>query len=140
MHIMVLGELIEESGGKKTSDRVLDVETLKMESSFTMEETYRGTHCTDIGTYTFVLRRGVVYGEGQGIITAKDGQGIATSTGQGIGKVTSSGKVSFRGSVFFKTPSASEVGKLSYLDNMVGVFEDEVDEKGNCSSKTWEWK
>jgi hypothetical protein len=87
-----------------------------------------------------VLRRGVVYGEGQGIITAKDGQGIATSTGHGIGKVTSSGKVSFRGSVFFKTPSASEAGKLSYLDNMVGVFEYEVDEKGNCYSKTWEWK
>jgi hypothetical protein len=114
---MVLGELIEESSGKKTSDRVLDVETLKMESSFTMEGNYRGTHCTDIGTYTFVLR-GVVYGQAQGIITAKDGQGIATSTGQGIGMVTSSGKVSFRGSVFFKTPSALPLSscEISYLD------------------------
>jgi hypothetical protein len=29
---------------------------------------------------------------------------------------------------------------LSFLNNMVGVFEYEVDETGNCSSKTWEWK
>jgi hypothetical protein len=31
-------------------------------------------------------------------------------------------------------------GKLSFLNNLVGVFEYEVDEMGNCSSKVWEWK
>jgi hypothetical protein len=69
-----------------------------------------------------VLRRGAVYGEGQEIITNKDGQGIATSTGQSIGMIASSGKVSFRGSFFFKTPLGYGAGKLSYLDNMVGIF------------------
>jgi hypothetical protein len=29
---------------------------------------------------------------------------------------------------------------ISYLNNMVGVFEYEGDEMGNCSSKVWEWK
>jgi hypothetical protein len=87
-----------------------------------------------------VLREGVLHGEGQGIVTTKDGKGVDTWTGQGVGKFTGPGKVSFRGSIFLRTPSASEGGNLSYLNNMVGVFEYEVDEAGNCFSKTWEWK
>ena len=100
------------------------------ETSFTMERNYRGTTCIDVGTYRAELREGgVLYGEGQGIIMTKDGQGI--------GRFTGPGKVSFRGSLFFRTPSTSEGGKLSYLNGMVGVFEYEVDELGNCSAKTY---
>jgi hypothetical protein len=138
---MALGELIEDSTGKITGQRVLDVEIPKMETSFAMEGNYRGIPCTDVGTYTSVLREGgVLYGEGQGIITTKDGQGMATWTGQGIGKFTAPGKVSFRGSIFLRTPSTSQGGKLSSLNNMVGVFEYEVDEMGSCFTKSWEWK
>jgi hypothetical protein len=138
---MALGELIEDSTGKITGQRVLDVEIPKMETSFAMEGNYRGIPCTDVGTYTSVLREGgVLYGEGQGIITTKDGQGMATWTGQGIGKFTAPGKVSFRGSIFLRTPSTSQGGKLSSLNNMVGVLEYEVDEMGSCFTKSWEWK
>ncbi|HZA61805.1 MAG TPA: hypothetical protein VE573_02940 [Nitrososphaeraceae archaeon] len=138
---MALGELIADSTGKITGQRVLDVEIPKMETSFAMEGNYRGIPCTDVGTYTSVLREGgVLYGEGQGIITTKDGQGMATWTGQGIGKFTAPGKVSFRGSIFLRTPSTSQGGKLSSLNNMVGVFEYEVDEMGSCFTKSWEWK
>jgi hypothetical protein len=136
-----IGELIEDSTGKITGQRVLDVEIPKMETSFAMEGNYRGISCTHVGTYTSVLREGgVLYGEGQGIITTKDGQGMATWTGQGIGKFTAPGKVSFRGSIFLRTPSTSQGGKLSSLNNMVGVFEYEVDEMGSCFTKSWEWK
>jgi hypothetical protein len=138
---MALGEQFEESRGKVIGQRVLNVEGIpKTETSFAMEGNYRGTPCTDLGTYSAVLREGVLHGEGQGIVTSKDGQGMASWTGQGVGRFTGPGKVSFRGSLFFRTPSASEGGKLSFLNNMVGVFEYEVDEMGNCSSKTWEWK
>jgi hypothetical protein len=138
---MALGEQFEESRGKVIGQRVLNVEgILKTETSFAMEGNYRGTPCTDLGTYSAVLREEVLHGEGQGIVTSKDGQGMASWTGQGVGRFTGPGKVSFRGSLFFRTPSASEGGKLSFLNNMVGVFEYEVDEMGNCSSKTWEWK
>jgi|ERR687897_2606888 hypothetical protein len=119
---MALGELIEDSTGKITGQRFLDVEIPKMETSFAMEGNYRGISCTHVGTYTSVLREGVLYGEGQGIITTKDGQGMATWTGQGIGKFTAPGKVSFP------------------TNNMVGVFEYEVDEMGSCFTKSWEWK
>ena len=138
---MALGEIIKETRGKIIGERVLDVQVPKMETSFTMEGNYRGTTCTDVGTYTSVLREGgVLYGEGQGIITTKDGQGMATWTGQGIGRFTGPGKVSFRGSIFLRTPSTSQGGKLSSLNNMVGVFEYEVDEMGSCFTKSWEWK
>ena len=58
-------------------------------------------------------------------------------TGQGIGRFTSPGKISFRGSLLFRVPSGE---KLPLFNNMVGVFEYEVDEEGNRSSKVWEWK
>jgi hypothetical protein len=87
-----------------------------------------------------VLKEGVLHGEGQVIVFSNDGQGTASRTGQGVGRFTGPGKASFRGSLFYRTPSASEVGKVSFLNDMVGVFEYEVDETGNCSVKVWEWK
>jgi hypothetical protein len=65
---------------------------------------------------------------------------MATWTGQGIGRSIGQGRISFRGSLFFQTPLTNEVAKLSFLNNLVGVFEYEVDVVGNCSSKAWEWK
>jgi hypothetical protein len=141
---MVLGELIEEESGKITGQRVVSVEGPKIESSFTMNGKCGGQDETDIGTYWAVMREvaeaGVVYeAEAQGVITTKDGQGMATYTVQGIGRFTSPGKIRFHGSVFYRTTPTSG-GKLSSLNNKVGVFEYEEDEQGNCSVKVWEWK
>lgn len=140
--IVVLGELIEEESGKK-NQRVLDVEGPKMETSFKMNGKFGGIEDSDIGTYCTVMREGsepgVMYGEGQGVITTKDGQGMATWTGQGIGRFTAPGKISFRGSVFYRT-TLTGGGEISFLNNVVGVFEYEMDEQGNSSTKVWEWK
>jgi hypothetical protein len=141
---MVLGELIEQESGKITGRRVVDVEGPKTESSFTMNGKWVGQDVTDIGTYWGVMRegteaQGVVYGEAQGVATTKDGQGMATYKVQGIGRFTSPGKIRFHGSVFYRTTPTSG-GKLSSLNNKVGVFEYEEDEQGNCSVKVWEWK
>ena len=105
-----------------------------------MEGNYKGIPSVDVGTYAAVLRQGVLHGEGQGIVTAKDGKGMVSWTGQGVGRFTGPGKVSFRGAIYFRTPSASEGGNLSSLNNVVAVFEYEADEMGNCSAKSWEWK
>ena len=40
-------------------------------------------------------------------------------------------------SVGVRTPSA---GKLAFLNNLVGVFESEIDAEGNVTEKVWEWK
>jgi hypothetical protein len=140
---MVLGELIEDETGKITGHRVLDVEGPKIERSFIMTGKYKEVEATDIGTFWTVTRQGaqgepIMDAEAKGVITAKDGEGMATYTAQGIG-FTSPGKIRFHGSVFFRTTSTGG-GKLSFLDNMVGVFEYEGDEQGNCSVKVWEWK
>lgn len=139
---MVLGELIVELKGKITGQRVLDVEGPKIEASMIMDGNYRGIDTTEIATYWSIPRGGAMYGKGQGVITTKDGQEMATWTGQGIGKTTGR-RNRFRGSIFFKTSPEAQFpsgGKLLFLNNMVGVFEFETDEQGNCSAKVWEWK
>ncbi|HXV87676.1 MAG TPA: hypothetical protein VD710_01130 [Nitrososphaeraceae archaeon] len=141
---MVLGELIEDESGKVTGHRVLDIEGPKIERSFTMTGKYKEIEATDIGTFWTVMREAaqaepVMYAEAQGVITAKDGNGMATYVAQGIGRFTSPGKIRFHGSVFYQTTSTGG-GNLSFLNNVVGVFEYEGDEQGDCSVKVWEWK
>jgi hypothetical protein len=41
-----------------------------------------------------------------------------------------------RGSVF----KSSANGKLAFLNNKSGVFENEADENSNTNGKIWEWK
>jgi hypothetical protein len=140
---MALGNVIIEEKGKITSQRVVDVKGPNVETSFAATGRYVGTDGIGIGTYSTVLREnGVLYGEGQGVITTTDDKEMATWTGQGIGRISSSGKTSFRGSLFFRIiyPQLSSSRKLSVLNNAVGVFEYEVDEIGNTFSKVWEWK
>jgi hypothetical protein len=136
----MLGDQISEEKGKISSQRVLGVEggMPKMETSFSATGNYRGVGTTATVTYWASPRPGgAIYGEGQGVLMSKDGQEMATWTGQGIGRFTSPGKTRLTGSLFFKTPST---GKLAFLNNLVGVFEYESDESGNTSAKVWEWK
>jgi hypothetical protein len=136
----MLGDLISEEKGKITTQKVLDVEggEPKIETSFSATGNYRGVETTATVTYWGSLRPGgAIYGEGQGVLMSKDGQEVATWTGQGIGRFTNPGKIRFAGSLFFNTPST---GKLAFLNNLVGVFEYEADELGNTSAKAWEWK
>ncbi len=54
--------------------------------------------------------------------------------GEMIGKMK--GKiVEARASIFYKTSS----GKLSRLNNIVGIYEHHLDELGNFETKIWEW-
>jgi hypothetical protein len=138
----MLGEQIYEHKGKIIGQRILDVSEEaglpKIETTFSATAKLKGTiDITDIGSYWSIVKPGgVLYGEGQGVYTTKDGE-MATWTGQGIGRFTAPGGVSFRGSLFFRTNST---GKLSFLNNLVAVFEYEVDEQGNTTAKAWEWK
>ena len=89
-----------EDKGKITSQRVLDVEggTPKMETSFSATGKYRGVEATDMGTYWSTPRPGgAIHGEGQGVLMSKDGQEMATWTGQGVGRFISPGKIKFVG-------------------------------------------
>ena len=98
-----------------------------METSFSATGKYRGVEATDMGTYwLFPDSGGAIHGEGQGVLMSKDGQEMATWTGQGVGRFTNPGKIRFVGSLFFNTASTC---KLAFLNNLVGVFEYESDEQ-----------
>jgi hypothetical protein len=140
----MLGEQYLELSGKITGQRVLDVEGPTIETSVATKGTIRGVQVQEM--ITFVGRptaeKGVLHGVGQGVITAVASSAggepeMVTYTGEGIGRIDSSGGVKWRGSVFSR---ASSGGKLSFLNNMIGMFEAEIDIDGNFSEKIWEWK
>ena len=137
----MLGELIYEQKGKVTGQRVLDVSPPRVETTFSATGSVKGgSTVSEMGTYWSEARSpGILYGEVIGTTMTNDGTEVATWKGGGIGRM-SAGKVSFRGSLFLKTLSIAEGGKLSSLNNMVAVFEYEADETGSCFTKSWEWK
>jgi hypothetical protein len=85
---------------------------------------------------TTTTTKGVLHGKGKGVIMAGESE-LATYTGEGVGRPSSSGSINYRGSIFYSTSSN---GKLEFLDNLIGVFESEIDTEGNFSEKIWEWK
>ena len=129
---------IYEKKVKKSGYRILDTEGPTIETTITGTGIINGIDVTDIVTYcskpsgedikTFCA-------EGQGVILTKDGE-MATWKGYGIGRYNGRNRTD-KDSVFFKT---STNGKLSFLNNKIGVFEYEADENGNTNGKIWEWK
>lgn len=136
----MLGELIYESKGKIIGQRILSVENgiPKMEITISGDGKYNGVEITESFTYWAVQRDdGSSYGQGQGVIMTKDGDGIATAIGRGEGKRTDSGKMKYKSAIFFESSSKN---KLASLNRMLGVSDYEVDESGNYTHRIWEWK
>ena len=133
----MLGEIIGEFKGKIVGQRVLSVDGPRMETSISSSGNLRGAQVTETLTYVASqTSKGVIHGIGNGVIMSPEGE-LVTHTGEGIGKFDSSGTLNWRGAIFFTTDST---GKLGLLNNLVGVFEAQVDVEGNFSDKTWEWK
>ena len=133
----MLGELIYEGRGKRTGRRVLSADGgFKVEVAFEDTGKALGIDSQEIGTYWSVSRPdGSLYGEGQGVVLTPDGE-WATWKGQGIGKFLGGGAVSYRGAIYYTTPSP----RPARLNAIVGVFEFEVNANGNTHTRIWEWK
>jgi hypothetical protein len=67
-----------------------------------------------------------------GIITTKDGSEMANYTGIDVGNYTD-----YQGASAYSTNSS---GKLSFLNNMMGIYKGETDESGNFVLREWHWK
>ena len=132
----MLGDQLGESKGKRIVRRVLSVDPVTAEVTFEDSGQMLGVPVSGTGTYTSVIRPdGSIHGQGQGLISTQDGDPI-TWTGTGIGSCGAGGTVSYRGMLYYRTPSQ----KLARLNNTSAAFEFEVDAAGNTSSKVWEWK
>lgn len=132
----MLGDLIGESKGKRIVRRILSVDPLKVEVTFEDSGQMLGVPIAGTGTYTSEVRPdGSIYGEGQGLSVTQEGDAVVWS-GNGLGAIGAGGAVSYRGMLYYRTPSE----KLARLNNATGAFEFEVDAAGNTSGKVWEWK
>ena len=137
----MLSELMFESRGKVTGQRVLSVENgiPKFEISLAGTGIFTGSlEVTTTWTYWAIQRPdGTSYSQGQGVIMTKDGRDVATAVGRTEGKMVESGKMRFVGAIFYETHSEN---KLAFLNHFVGVNEYVVDTLGNYEHKLWEWK
>ncbi len=136
----MIGDKLGEDTGKVTGTRFLpgpDGKHVRMEVSFQATGKLLGSEITDMGTYVVHERiPGQLYGEGQGFIATKDGDGIIWN-GFGVGQMTGKGMgVRYRAAVTYQTNSK----KLARLNNVVGMIEHETDDQGNVKSAYWEWK
>lgn len=92
---------------------------------------------TNTGTSVSTLNTdGSFRGEGQGILRTQGG-GVATWTNQVVGSITSEGTIVTRGVGIWSTPSTT--GELAFMNNMITVFEVQIDREGNLSAREWEW-
>ncbi|MGD1837812.1 MAG: hypothetical protein ACPKPY_07115 [Nitrososphaeraceae archaeon] len=131
----MLGDLIYEGQGRITGSRILNAEENKIEYTLIEEGKFKDIPVHVIATFwTIPAGKNTVHSESQAIITTKDSVETATYKAYGIGRYSESGGTSFRGTVFYKTT----IVKLSFLNNMIYVFEAESD-KNNHSAKIWEW-
>lgn len=124
-----------EGQWKITGMRVL--EDKRIEISFQESGKILGVEFSSVATVTTAAgHNGTVYGEGQAIITTKDGETVSWK-GIGIGKPKRQGlAISYRGAKAFQTSSQ----KLAKLNSMMIIFEADADENGVGWHKHWEWK
>jgi len=132
----MLGELLGETRGKRIVRRILSSTPLKVEVTFEDSGKMLGVEVTGMGTYTSDLRPdGTIIGGGQGVYMGAGGEALAWE-GNGLGKLSPNGAVSYRGILYYRTTSP----KLEKLNTVAGVFEYEVDPSGATHAKVWEWK
>ena len=101
----MLGDVLGESKGRRIVRRVLSSDPLRVEVSFEDTGTMLGIATTGMGTYTSEGRPdGSLYGEGQGVMITADGEPILWR-GSGVGKLLAGGAISYRGILYYRTPS-----------------------------------
>jgi hypothetical protein len=134
---ITLGEPFFEEKGKITGQK--EIGPNRTQFTFTANGTMKGNiEITNTGDFVSISKgNNLTYDQGQGVITTKDGNEMANYTILVVGNVTQEGKSVFQGAAAYSTNST---GKLSFLNNILGIFKVEVDESGNFVSTEWQWK
>ena len=130
-----IGELLLVLKGKGEGMRLTHIDKPELEVSWSGNGTLNGKiPIMDLGTAWSTLKDdGYMHTKGHGIIITFDNE-VAKYTFSGIGKFDDNGKLRNLGSVNFDT---TDTGVLSVLNNIVGVYADEIDQNGNSITKIW---
>ena len=138
-----LGDPFFVEQGKIIGQRVLTVTPQpQIEFSFMANATINNgddvINAINTGTSVSTLNAdGTFRGEGQGILRTEGGE-VATWTNQVVGNFTSEGTIITRGVGFWSTPPTT--GELAFMNDMITVFEVQIDMEGNLSAREWEWR
>jgi hypothetical protein len=128
-----VGDLIIVVFSSGSSMRIPEPDKATMEVSWAGGGNYRGvTNISDFGTVMVESGAdGVSRSHGQGMIMNE----VATYRIQGLGNMGADGNFRNHGIVFF---NATPGGAFEQLSSTVGVFANEVNQKGNAVTKIWE--
>ncbi|MGE5683528.1 MAG: hypothetical protein ACM3ZS_00085 [Nitrososphaerota archaeon] len=131
-----VGDLIIVVFSSGSSMRIPEPDKAAMEVSWVGGGNYRGvTNISDFGTVMVESGAdGVSRSHGQGMIMNSQGE-VATYRIQGLGNMSADGNFRNHGIVFFNATPGSVFEQLS---STVGVFANEVNQKGNAVTKIWE--
>lgn len=138
-----LGDPFFVEQGKIIGQRVLTVTPQpQIEFSFMANATINNgddvINAINTGTSVSTLNAdGTFRGEGQGILRTEGGE-VATWTNQVVGNFTSEGTIITRVVGFWSTPPTT--GELAFMNDMITVFEVQIDMEGNLSAREWEWR
>jgi len=135
----MLGDIIYEGQGKLENRRIVGIKDGNplLEGTISQTGVIKGIDVTNLVTYNSILQSdGTIYGEGFGLISTLDGSGRVTWKGQSIARIAGETRRDI-GSIFYNTDSTK---KLSFLKDLVGVFEYETRNDGKIKGIVWEWK
>ena len=117
-----LGEPFFVEEGKGTVQK--EIGPNRTQYTFAGNGTMNGNiEVTDTGEYVSVSKGNNYFEQGKGVITTKDGSETANYTFIDVGNGTD-----FQGASAYSTNST---GKLSFLNNILGIYTGEGDESGN---------
>ena len=126
-----LGEPFFVEKGKSTVQK--EIGPNRTQYTFATNGTMNDNKVTNTGKYVSVSEgNNLVFDQGQGVIKTKDGSETANYTFIEVGNGTA-----YQGASAYSTNST---GKLSFLNNMLGVYKGETDESGNFVLEQWHWK
>jgi hypothetical protein len=132
-----LGEPFFKEDGKITGQK--EIGPNRTQFSYSANGILKGDiQVTNTGDFVSISKgNDQTFAQGRGVITTIDGNDMANYTIIGVGNVTQEGKPVIQGAAAYSTNST---GKLAFLNNILGIFKAELDEKGGFVSNEWEWK
>lgn len=137
---ITIGEPFYKQNDKPTNQKTTVVNGVNAsEVSFSGNGTTNGINFRDTGKALVMPRAGgATYIQGNAeVVNINNSSEKATYSFQEIGRSASDGTIKANGAAFF---GSNAKGKLSFLNNIVIIHQDQIDKSGNSKLVAWKWK
>jgi hypothetical protein len=137
---ITIGEPFYKQNDKPTSQKTVKAGGINAtEISFSGNGTANSINFKDTGKALIIPRSGEAsYIQGNAeIVNINNSSERAAYTFQEIGQPASDGKIKANGAAFF---GSNATGKLAFLNNVVVIYQNQIDKAGNSSLVAWKWR